>query len=456
MILWIRYVRYSGWFSGDTMSGLSMNRMAVRWKAFIQGKSISSVDFSCWKWNDFLGCRSYLKYHHFGMSNTYIIYRGTSVDLWFSSRSSNFFFRATEFSLFGSDIFKPFTQNVWIAISVSVILLSVLLKFLMNYERGEADQVSSFILSLGAFCQQSFQRSISMPSSRCFVLFLFISSAMVYRFYTSKLVSIIVDPRYESKIQNKEDLANSDMSIGFLNTSSITSFIDVSVAHSKPSQSTEIELVTNFQTTRLAEFEDFFNKKLYSSNRSIDSFLITSPQEGFRRVQRKNFAFHCEQSTANDVVPKLFAPHEICDLKSVVFRPDDNVAMTVKKHSPFRERFAINWFWLREIGVTYKTMRFWEGPPLRCISNAHFESVGLRYVITIFLSLMLTHVVAALILMCEIYVRKLKSIPTWNAYKVLFWVMSTFVFSIIFQSNFAAELEFYCLSSECMLSLSFT
>lgn len=123
---------------------------------------------------------------------------------------------------------------------------------------------------------------------------------------------------------------------------------------------------------------------------------------GFTKVKQKYFAFHSEQSVANTVIPKLFEPHEICDTKRITFRPSTHNGIIIRKGSPFRERFKINWLRMLEAGIANRRTEHWEGRKFQCISNAHFESVDFNYVLTIFFLLFIAFVIALLILLCEL------------------------------------------------------
>lgn len=98
----------------------------------------------------------------------------------------------------------------------------------MKWDRQEFELTLVFLFSFGAFCQQGIRSRMTMPSTHLLIFFIFLSSALLHKFYTSVLVSIIVGPRYISDIKTKEDLADSDMPIGFFNSVYGKDFILVS------------------------------------------------------------------------------------------------------------------------------------------------------------------------------------------------------------------------------------
>lgn len=88
--------------------------------------------------------------------------------------------------------------------------------------------MSQFLLSIGAFCQQGSNHKITLLSTRCLIIFLFLSSILTYNFYTSVLVSYLVNVKYESEVNNMDDLMDSDVSIGFADSHTMRYFLSVS------------------------------------------------------------------------------------------------------------------------------------------------------------------------------------------------------------------------------------
>lgn len=117
---------------------------------------------------------------------------------------------------------------VWIIIFVSIIVISILLRVAMRQER-QRYQTCVFVLTFGAFCQQTANTTGSLHSTRCLIIFLFMFSLTVHKIYTTMLFSIIIDPSHETSIMSKEDLANSGLPIGFFNNTSIKNFLKVTI-----------------------------------------------------------------------------------------------------------------------------------------------------------------------------------------------------------------------------------
>lgn len=127
------------------------------------------------------------------------------------------------------DILKPFEISVWIAIILLLCIIASILKLFSKQSRVDFKHMPTFILTFGVYCQQGVQNSISTNSARCLLIFLSASSILLYNFYTSVLVSTIIETRRESKITSKEDLARSNIPVAFQNAGQIKNFIRVMI-----------------------------------------------------------------------------------------------------------------------------------------------------------------------------------------------------------------------------------
>lgn len=68
-----------------------------------------------------------------------------------------------------------------------------------------------------------------MLSGRCLFLSLLIMSLLTYNYYTSILVSTLVQNTSKNKIKTLTDLANSDLHIGFDDNNLIKNYLNVSI-----------------------------------------------------------------------------------------------------------------------------------------------------------------------------------------------------------------------------------
>lgn len=318
--------------------------------------------------------------------------------------STVFYFRATNTEIFDFDIFKPFKSSVWLSFVLLILAFSCLLRYIFKYEGGELETVSTFLLAFGAFCQQGINTPISMNSTRCLIVFMFISSVLTYNFYTSVLVSTLVETKRETNIKTKEDLVSNNIPIAFFDSTLIRGFLNVSVSSSFCKESFRTPPFP-FQTTTEPDYLDFIQKTVLSSGRSLESFFM-SANEGFRRARGGSFAFYCERSVALTAIPRIFEPSEVCDTKEILFRRDDPIGIVMKKFAPLRERLLINWIWMNEIGLVRQTLRYWSVSKLSCQTKGRFLRVEFEYIAAMYTFLAAAYVLSLCCLVAEIQVAK--------------------------------------------------
>lgn len=137
-----------------------------------------------------------------------------------------FYLRETKYSIYNYKILKPFEGTVWITFSILLIIFWFILKISFQYEKHNE---STSLLCFGAFCQQTYSKNYFSISARCLIIFLFISSLLIHKFYTSNLISNLVETKRKPTITNKNDLARSNVPIGFCDLTTIKNFVKVSM-----------------------------------------------------------------------------------------------------------------------------------------------------------------------------------------------------------------------------------
>lgn len=120
--------------------------------------------------------------------------------------------------------------SVWVTAIALILIITLFLRYLSKYENNEFKLHSFFLLPFGAFCQQGITYKASLFSTRCLIIFLFLTGLLLCNFYSSVLVSHLVDMKYESKVNTIEDLAESDLEIGLLNSTNIGNYLKVTNA----------------------------------------------------------------------------------------------------------------------------------------------------------------------------------------------------------------------------------
>lgn len=116
---------------------------------------------------------------------------------------------------------KPFLTEVWICILFSCIAIGIVLKIIYYYEnkiRRVIFMPSMVLLTvingIGAFCQQGSAHVPSTISGRSVHILLHLAAVIIYNYYTSIVVSILIDSPSTSSIDTIPKLADSRMEIG--------------------------------------------------------------------------------------------------------------------------------------------------------------------------------------------------------------------------------------------------
>lgn len=122
---------------------------------------------------------------------------------------------------------KEFSSHIWISIIISIGIVAFSLKMILKLKNENKEEISPFLITFGIYCQQGFHGCVSAISIRCLIIFLYLSGMMVYNFYTSVLVSTLVESKYETNILSVLDLVKSDLSILLSNTNVIRHFQEV-------------------------------------------------------------------------------------------------------------------------------------------------------------------------------------------------------------------------------------
>lgn len=261
---------------------------------------------------------------------------------------------------------------------------------------------STIVTVIAVYCQQGAARTPTLSSGRCLFIFLLLSSIMIYNYYTSVLVSGLVGSSSKTNIKNVYDLANSKLNVGFDNVPYIKGFLTVCHWIHLFRRFFHFFFLSNLQTTTEPQFRYFIQRKLNNSGKGEISSFLMDTHDGFSRVQRGGFAFHCEASTAYPIISTTFESNEICDVNEVPFRTNPkNQGIIVRKGSPFLNLISTRFFWMRETGVLSKHERHWVAEKPACLSNVLLTSVGFDYTAPLFFFLIIAYIISLIILILE-------------------------------------------------------
>lgn len=217
-----------------SIGGREMIRMANRCRHCMKMRSIWYLVFSFSHWSVF---RFYLPFHRSRNSGKFKSHIQSHFPIHSTPsfpRRSFFFFRTTKDpNLFGLEMFTPFASTIWWSLLSMILLASSIMTFIFRWEyrmkpvSASLRSDSTMLTAFAVFCQQGVARTPALSSGRCLLIFLFLSSIMIYNYYTSLLVSGLVGSSSQTNIKNSYDLANSKLDIGFDDVPYIKGFLTV-------------------------------------------------------------------------------------------------------------------------------------------------------------------------------------------------------------------------------------
>lgn len=156
------------------------------------------------------------------------------ISIFFLYFSSVMFYRSIRnIDFIDLRIFKPFSRTIWLCIIISIITMNAFLHLMFNFDHKLIKSTkinlkvnSLLIYTFGVFCQQGNKLKIYSLSGRYLVVFLFLTSILLHNFYTSVLVSTLVEFAPPA-VRSLQDVSNSDLSVGFQETPYIIKFLNV-------------------------------------------------------------------------------------------------------------------------------------------------------------------------------------------------------------------------------------
>lgn len=150
--------------------------------------------------------------------------------------STIFFYRQSRYDFkLNWDVFRPFRFLIWLGILASIALVSLSMKAIFDWERKLIKSVLkrclsigyTFVVTFGAICQQGTQLSFRLLSGKFLVVFLLLGSIVIHNYYTSVLVSTLIESTAEAGMHSIRDLADSELRVGLNNSTLTKSVLEV-------------------------------------------------------------------------------------------------------------------------------------------------------------------------------------------------------------------------------------
>ncbi|XP_025832973.1 glutamate receptor 1-like [Agrilus planipennis] len=268
-----------------------------------------------------------------------------------------------------------FGTDVWIACGLLILLAFIPLQMIFGWEwvlthpadthdnrcqmitRSNLSDTTLFQVEM--ICQQGTNVVPKSISGRILVLILLIAFMFLYTSFSGNIVALLQST--SDSIQTLDDLLTSRIKLGAEN-----------LAYAKHYFSVEEEPLR----------KKIYNTKLAPKGQQ-NNFI--SMKKGIEKVRTEFYAFHCELTSATQIIRKTFREHERCGLKTIPFLSilAHNV---IKKNSTFRDFFTVSIRKLGEFGIERRVARkMFASLPVCDKSSGIFVAVGISDCYFVFL-----------------------------------------------------------------------
>ncbi|XP_028169804.1 ionotropic receptor 75a-like isoform X1 [Ostrinia furnacalis] len=299
-----------------------------------------------------------------------------------------FIFRQPPKSSVSNVFLLPFSRGVWCACGGVLAAAGALLAALATPRRllradpalVQITPAEAFTFAIGTICQQGFHVSPRVASVRLVMFCTLLASLFAFTSYSAKIVAILQTP--SDAIRTIDDLSRSPMTLGVQETT--------------------------YKRVYFAESEDPATQRLYRRKLlPLGERAYLSVVDGVARLRSGLFAFQVEESSGYDIISKTFTESEKCGLKLIQAFKLPMVAVPIRKHSGYRELFAVRLRWQREVGLIERSRRIWLAARARCdAAGAGFISVRLSDVLPAVQVLLYGTLFAVVLLFIEIAVKR--------------------------------------------------
>ncbi|XP_034101886.2 ionotropic receptor 75a [Drosophila albomicans] len=289
------------------------------------------------------------------------------------------------------DVFlQPFSAIVWYLFGALLLLIALLLYlvFYVEYKRMPRRRhlnympslLTTILISLGAACSQSSALIPRSTGGRLAYFALFLISFIMYNYYTSVVVSSLLNSPVKSDIKTMQQLAESSLEVGLEPLSFTKSYLNYSL---RP----EIHL---------------FSKLKIETQTNNPELWITAEKGVLRVRDRPGYVYVLEASSGYAYVEHYYTQQEICDLNEILFRPELLIYTHLHRNSSYKELIRLKLLRVLESGVYRKHRNIWARMKLHCYAQNFVITVGMEYVAPLFFMLICGYVLVLLLLLLEL------------------------------------------------------
>ncbi|KAJ8664943.1 hypothetical protein QAD02_006605 [Eretmocerus hayati] len=261
---------------------------------------------------------------------------------------SCFFFRSPQkSSIRVNEVLGPFEISVWYSNMFLFIVSVWVMSSVLRYESCESRIVqcsNSFLMTIGALCQQGSNERIHLISSRMAFICIMIYSFLIYNFYSA----IIVSTRLNEPISMINDSLTAMARENFKYASHWMPYFELFI------KAPDAEIVA-------------FNNKVWSHIPKSERFL--EPSQGLSLVQQGGFAYHMHPYDGYPFIARNFGDREICELTEVHLKKEVRTAFGVNRNTSLEEIMKIGLMKISEVGLQKRELLRWSSQKPQCSKN---------------------------------------------------------------------------------------
>ncbi|XP_033227797.1 ionotropic receptor 75a-like isoform X2 [Belonocnema kinseyi] len=302
---------------------------------------------------------------------------------------------------------KPFTEDVWWIIAITVVIYWGMVYFITKFEKKYIEKsrrktnypaLDSLMNVLAAATQQDSTDLPTFYSGRIAFLSLFVWGLLINQFYSASVVGFLLSEPTRF-INTLEDLVNSNLEVGI---EDMAYNYDVFATTTDP-------VVINLYHRKIAA-----DKKRKKAN-------FMSAIEGLEKVRKGGFAFQVDVATAYKIIDETFKEEEICELAEITLLPGKHTSTATAKHSPFKKMVTYGLRQVIEHGTAERLKHVWQHKRPKCPESHSSKPtpVPLTEFTPLIFLLVLGSSVSAIIMLVENCIRQYRAKHRLSLKKIL-------------------------------------
>ncbi|XP_055632722.1 ionotropic receptor 75a [Toxorhynchites rutilus septentrionalis] len=292
----------------------------------------------------------------------------------------------------GGNFFTPFDRNVWIASSIIMVIVLVVLKLVTlirsrTLKNETNTPLAAYLVDVvGTIAQQGVPGQVppKIPI-RIALLSLLLLNLVLYNYYTSSVVGGLLSSPGKGP-ETVEEIIESPLTLSFLD-----------VPYHK----------VLFREAKEPIIRELYQKKVQPSREGKHTIPVyTDIVTAVPYLKKGGYAFHCELAEAFQDIANQFDANEICELRMAegLFHDIKLLNFILPKRSMYTEMFKTTLMRAREIGLVKRNLRKHRVEKPICQSSGRVLPVELTGVTMAFFVLAAGMVMALIIAAMELMI----------------------------------------------------